>query len=196
MSEENDDKKRYLQVILILMDSYLNWKFEAVNKDGFTRQFNVWYNLLNHIPIDVLEYVIYDYIKENEFPPQSPANILNHYKKLYKEVLLTNEGLDANSKFDKAREIYKDRRLGSFDVHKTCKILEEQGDIITARAYDSIQHHLGRSANTEDIEKWGRIDFIKKFDELMELEISKQVKENKSLLLVSENKLLLGEENK
>lgn len=190
MDNEKDIKQNYLNIIMILLNAYVNWKFEAIDNNGKpTSQFNLWYKMLNHIEPNVLEVVVIDYIKDNIYPPSSPASLIQHYKKMYKELVK----VDASSEFDYAREIYKNTRKGNYLVERTCEILEKEGRLVTANAFRSIKGRFHQDADELEINKWGRMDFIEYFNHESELLIDEQVKRGGVVLIENKGKLMIEE---
>ena len=188
MDNEKDIKQNYLNIIMILLNAYVNWKFEAIDNNGKpTSQFNLWYKMLEHIEPDVLEVVVIDYIKDNIYPPSSPASLIQHYKKMYKELVK----VDASSEFDYARDVYKTK--GRYDVERTCELLEQEGKVVSANAYRSIKGHFHPEALSSDIDKWARKDFIEHFNHESELLIDEQVKRGGVVLIENKGKLMIGE---
>lgn len=189
-----DKKRKFLNIIMNLLDAYVNWKFIAIDNSGNpTPQLNLWYRMLEHIDIDVLEYVVFDYMKDNIYPPSSPASIIDHYKKLYLSIY----SVDENTKFELAREIYKDQRQGDYSVERTCKILDIKGEYITSKAFESVKGRFTPNASVDDIEIWAKKEFIEKYKELNKIDIERKIKHGGLSIEVKNNTLLIGQgENK
>lgn len=185
-NNQNKDKMmKFLEVILVLKELYINFDFDVRDANGnFTRRFNMWYQVLSHLDTETLEYVILDYAKTSIYPPQSPAHILEHYKKLHLS-LLPNE----NEAFDEALKLW---RSNKYKFQSTINMLESTNKA-QAKAFELIEsnlyqgNRLGVTQSTENIEKWARIEFVKIYKEEVEKDVNFKVKNGGKLFEIGTN---------
>lgn len=182
----------FMEVILILKEAYMNFDFELIDRNKQpTRRLNLWYSVLGHINNKTLEYVILDYIRNEIYPPQSPAHILNHYKKTYMK-LLPNE----NEVFDYCLDIWRNK--ARYVMSKTLELLEKDNKYIEAKAFKMIESKLYRghlTETTENIETWARKDFNEIYKNLLERDIQEKMKTSNLFVLDNNNQLKLGVNN-
>lgn len=177
---ENDKKQAFIRNILWLKEAYGNtFDFEILDeKNNFTRKVELWYRVLGYIDNKTLEYVIFDYIKNSKWKPESPAHILEHYKNMYEKLLP-----EASDEFEIAISIWRSNR----SVDKTIKILEKQNKTVSAIAFSSIESQLHREATTDDINKWAKRDYIERY--------KIESKKNTDYVISNQNTVFLLENN-
>lgn len=184
-NQDQEKKKKFLQVILILKELYIDWDFDIRDTNGnFTRRFNMWYQVLSHLDTETLEYIVIDYSKTNIFPPKSPAHFLEHYKKIHLE-LLPNE----NEAFDEALQLW---RSNKYKFQTTINMLEKTNKA-QSKAFELIESNLYQgnrtsvTQSTENIEKWARIEFIKIYKEEVQKDINYKVRNGGKLFEIGTN---------
>lgn len=182
--------KDFLKIIFYLKDAYINFDFDIFDKDKPSEpssRLNLWYNMLKHIDNKTLEYVVYDYIKSNIYPPSSPASLLEHYRKIYKDYLPK-----ASEMFDYCIQLW--RVNYKWDYNKTLKHLESENKVLY-KAFSQIRSKLYVNAyeteTTANIETWARKEFIQHYEEYKEVETQEISKNGKSLFMIENNEVKL-----
>lgn len=178
-------QKDFMKIILVLKEFYINnFDFELVNRDGKpTRRLDLWFQVLGDMDMKTLEFVIYDYVKSNIYPPNSPAHILEHYKSMYLSLQSS-----ADVAYQEVLETWRDRKRGNYDKGLTLKHLSGA----TAKTFETVQGYFISGATTESLETWARKEFVANYDNVLETETKLAIKQNKSLFLESDIKLLGG----
>lgn len=185
MNKDQQKRLKFLEAILILKELYINFDFDVRDSNGnFTRRFNMWYQVLSHLDIDTLEFVILDYAKSSIYPPQSPAHILEHYKKIYLD-LLPNE----NEAFDEALTLW---RKNAHQFNKTYEQLKLKNEI-QAEAFKSVKNKLYvdngyLTESTENIEKWARKEFLDLYKEYRDKDANRKVKLGGKILEITNDR--------
>lgn len=156
-NNEQEKKKHFIRNILWLKEAYgPNFEFEVMDaNNNFTRKVDLWYRVLGHIESKTLEFVIFDFIKNSKWKPDSPAHILEHYKNMYEKLLP-----EAADEFEYAITLWRKNR----NVDYTCDILLERGKVVSEKAFRSIRSQLHREATTDDINKWAKRDYIERYN--------------------------------
>lgn len=70
------DKVRFIKAMEYITLAYPNSKIEVDN----TSMMNVWYDVLKDFDDESFTMLLKDFVKNNQFPPQSPAHIIAYYK--------------------------------------------------------------------------------------------------------------------
>lgn len=181
-------QKDFMKIILVLKEFYINnFEFSLVDANGKpTRRLELWFQVLGDMDMKVLEFVILDYVKSNIYPPNSPAHILEHYKKM---VIGLQDSADVA--YQNILTVWRDRKRGNYDKDLTLKHLSGA----SAETFKAVQGYFTSGATTESLEVWARKEFIERYDGVLESETRLAIKQNKTMLLESDIKLLGGNGN-
>lgn len=76
------DKEVFKKGIAYLKACYINWQFDLTNN----MMLDVWYRKFSKLNENQFKIMIENYTDNNSYPPQSPNDLLEEIKKVYKSV--------------------------------------------------------------------------------------------------------------
>ena len=161
-------KMKYLQI------AYPTFKLEIDNP----MHIEVWYDILGEFEENYFNTILKDYVKHNEFAPNSPASIIAWAKKM----ILQN--VDIGSKFDK---LITRLRQHAYDVDKIAELYEKGHQEAMAKAVRELR---------TDINVWrydsSQLPFLKnKFDKTYQHYIQLEIDDN--VFKITDSSRMLGE---
>jgi len=157
MTKESFGKKmKYLNI------AYPSFKLDIENQ----MHLEVWHDILGEFEDEYFNTILKDYVKHNEFAPNSPASLIVHAKKM----LLSQ--IDIGGTFDK---LIDRLRKEFYDVELVANRYEKGGNVAVAKTLRELKTNVQTWRNNSDQLPFLKNAFEKTYAEYLMREIDKQV---------------------
>lgn len=156
------ERKTFIEGIKYIDNFYMAFKFDFKNVD----MIDVWYDILSEFQDEYFISIVKDYVKHNEYAPNSPASLISHAKKM----LLRQ--VDVGSTFDRLVERL---RKDGYDVDLVASKYEKGGNYTMAKVIRELRTNvITWQANAESL-PYFKNAFEKTYAEYLSRDIDKQV---------------------